>query len=676
MPGDSARPNVGYAIRDIIGYGIIYASQKERPGPSLRLTLFEQSGKDKMTTTATALAEREPLAPSASLRALMLGALGVVYGDIGTSPLYTMKTALEWAGGATPAAAMGMLSLIIWTLLITTSLKYVAVVMRADNHGEGGILALMSLLGLRHRECIAVSGIGILGAALLYGDGAITPAISVLSALEGLKLPLPQISPYIVTLSALVLVGLFALQSQGSERIGKLFGPVMTVWFVTIGVLGLSGIASHPGVLLALNPVYGIDYLLHHGFTGFLVLGAVFLCATGAEALYADMGHFGPRPIRFAWYGLVLPMLVLNYAGQAAIVVGGGSEAGSNPFFALCPDALQIALVVLATAATIIASQAIISGAYSMTRQAIQLGLCPRLHIKQTSAAGYGQIYIGFVNWTLMVLTLGLTLGFRSSDNLAAAFGIAVSLTMFLTSVLMYLTMREIWRWSLPLSIAVSGLFMVVDLSFVSANMMKVLEGGWFPLVVAALIFFLMFTWRKGRDALLRQLERDTLPLSDFIANVHNKTRVPGTAIYMTSRLDVVPVPLLHNLKHNKVLHERIVLLHVTTENIPRVAPERRLETAHLGDNFHSILARYGFMEQPDIPQALEDCRSRDLPFSMMDTSFFVGRVTIVADRGSSYFGALQRRIFEAMHRNALAATEFFRIPPNRVIELGGQVEI
>jgi KUP system potassium uptake protein len=378
--------------------------------------------------------------------------------------------------------------------------------MRADNHGEGGILALMSLLGLKHRERTVVIGIGILGAALLYGDGAITPAISVLSALEGLKNPLPQIAPYIVALSALVLVGLFALQSQGSERIGKLFGPIMTVWFVTIGVLGLGGIVSHPGVLMAVDPLYGIDYLLHHGFTGFLVLGAVFLCATGAEALYADMGHFGPRPIRFAWYGLVLPMLVLNYAGQAAIVVGGGNEAGSNPFFGLCPDGLQIALVVLATAATIIASQSIISGAYSMTRQAIQLGLCPRLHIKQTSAAGYGQIYIGFVNWTLMALTLGLTFGFRSSDSLAAAFGIAVSLTMFLTSVLMYLTMREIWRWGLPLSIAVAGLFMVVDLSFVSANMMKVLEGGWFPLVVAALIFYLMSTWWQGRHALLRKL--------------------------------------------------------------------------------------------------------------------------------------------------------------------------
>ena len=626
-------------------------------------------------TTAVTIANGESSAPHGSPSALMLGALGVVYGDIGTSPLYTMKTALDWAGGATPAVAVGMLSLIIWTLLITTSIKYVAVVMRADNDGEGGIVALMSLLGIKGGERIGVITIGLLGAALLYGDGAITPAISVLSALEGLKMPVPVIAPYIVALSALVLVGLFALQSQGTDRIGKLFGPIMTIWFVTIGLLGLDGILAHPGVLVALDPRYGFNYLLGHGFTGFLALGAVFLCATGAEALYADMGHFGPRPIRFAWYGLVLPTLVLNYAGQTAVVADGAVGVDVNPFFALCPTALQVALVLLATIATIIASQSIISGAFSMTRQAIQLGLCPRLHIVQTSAAGYGQIYIGFVNWVLMALTLGLTLGFRSSDNLAAAFGIAVSLTMLLTSVLMFIAMREIWGWSLPLSLGAAGLFVTVDLAFVSANMMKVFQGGWFPLVVAALVFFLMSTWRQGRNALLSRLERDTLPLSDFIAQVRAKTRVPGTAVYMTSRLDVVPVPLLHNLKHNKVLHERIVLLHVVTENVPRVAPGRRIEAAHLGDNFHSIVLRYGFMEQPNIPQALDDCRAQQLHFNMMDTSFFVGRITVVADKRSRV-SAIRHRLFEAMHRNALAATEFFQIPPNRVVELGGQVEL
>ena len=624
-------------------------------------------------TTATTIAEGRSTTPHGPLGVLMLGALGVVYGDIGTSPLYTLKTALDWAGGATPATAIGMLSLIVWTLVITTSIKYVAVVMRADNEGEGGILALMSLLGIKHGERIAVISLGVLGAALLYGDGAITPAISVLSALEGLKTPVPAIAPYIVALSAVILVGLFALQPQGSERIGKLFGPIMTLWFLTIGVLGLTGIMNHPGVLVALDPRYGFAYLFGHGLTGFLVLGAVFLCATGAEALYADMGHFGAKPIRAAWYGLVLPCLLLNYAGQTAIVVEGG--AGANPFFSLCPDALQVPLVVLATIATIIASQAIISGAFSMTRQAIQLGLCPRLHIVQTSDKGYGQIYIGFVNWTLMILTLGLTLGFRSSDNLAAAFGIAVATTMLLTSLLMFLAMREVWGWSLPVSLAVAGLFVVVDLSFVSANMIKVFEGGWFPLVVAAIVFFLMSTWWRGRHMLLRALERDTYPLSDFIRQVHTKTRVPGTAVYMTSRLDMVPVPLLHNLKHNKVLHERIVLLHVVTENVPRIAPEERIQTAHLGDNFHSVRVRYGFMEHPDIPQLLDDCRAQKLDFNMMETSFFVGRVTIVPGRDSR-FNAFRRQVFDIIHRNAQPATEFFRIPPGRVIELGGQVEM
>jgi KUP system potassium uptake protein len=622
-------------------------------------------------TTATTITEGRSTTPHGPLGALMLGALGVVYGDIGTSPLYTLKTALDWAGGATPETAIGWLSLIVWTLVITTSIKYVAVVMRANNEGEGGILALMSLLGIKHGERAMVIALGVLGAALLYGDGAITPAISVLSALEGLKTPVPEIAPYIVALSALVLVGLFALQPQGSDRIGKLFGPIMTLWFVTIGVLGVSGIISHPGVLVALDPRYGFGYLFSHGFTGFLVLGAVFLCATGAEALYADMGHFGAKPIRFAWYGLVLPCLLLNYSGQTAIVVAG--KAGANPFYSLCPERLQIPLVGLATIATIIASQAIISGAFSMTRQAIQLGLCPRLHIVQTSAAGYGQIYIGFVNWTLMILTLGLTIGFRSSDNLAAAFGIAVATTMLLTSMLMFLAMREIWGWSLPVSIAVAGVFIVVDLAFVSANMMKVLEGGWFPLVVAAIVFFLMSTWWRGRHVLLRSLERDTYPLSDFIRQVHTKTRVPGTAVYLTSRLDMVPVPLLHNLKHNKVLHQRIVLMHVVTENVPRIAPQDRIQTADLGDNFYSIRARYGFMEHPNMPQLLEDCRAHEIIFNMMDTSFFVGRVNIVAGRHSRLSG-FRRQVFDFMHRNALPATEFFRIPPGRVIELGGQV--
>ena len=626
--------------------------------------------------SAMAIADdRGAHAPQGSLATLALGALGVVYGDIGTSPLYTLKTALDWGGGATPEAAIGMLSLIVWTLLITTSIKYVAVVMRADNDGEGGILALMSLLGIKHGERPIVIAIGVFGAALLYGDGAITPAISVLSALEGLKLPMPEIAPYVVPLSVAVLVALFALQPQGSGRIGKLFGPIMVLWFVTIGLLGITGVMRHPGVVVALDPRHGFGYLFGHGFTGFLVLGAVFLCATGAEALYADMGHFGARPIRVGWYGLVLPMLLLNYAGQAALVVEGAGPPGANPFFVLCPPPLQVPLVLLATLATIIASQSIISGAFSMTRQAIQLGLCPRLHITQTSEQGYGQIYVGFVNWILMALTLGLTLGFRSSDNLAAAFGVAVSMTMLLTSMLMFLAMREIWTWSLPASLLVAGLFVVVDSSFVAANLMKVFEGGFVPLIVAAVIFFLIWTWRRGRQLMLQTLERDTLPLASFIKQIHGKARVQGTAVYMTSRTDVVPVPLLHNLKHNKVIHQRIVLMHVVTENAPYIASGQRMEVNHLMNDFHSVVIHYGFMEQPDIPQALEACGAEQLQFDLMDTSFFVGRLTIVP-AAVPRMSRIRINLFEAMHRNALAATEFFRIPPNRVIELGGQIEL
>jgi KUP system potassium uptake protein len=628
------------------------------------------------SVSTIAIAEnRGAHAPQGSLAALALGALGVVYGDIGTSPLYTLKTALDWGGGATPEAAVGMLSLIVWTLLITTSIKYVAVVMRADNDGEGGILALMSLLGIKHGERPLVIAIGVFGAALLYGDGAITPAISVLSALEGLKLPLPEIAPYVVPLSVAVLVAIFALQPQGSARIGKMFGPIMTVWFVVIGLLGFTGVMRHPAVLLALDPRHGFDYLFNHGFTGFLVLGAVFLCATGAEALYADMGHFGARPIRLGWYGIVLPMLLLNYAGQAALVVEGAVPAEANPFFVLCPSPLQVPLVMLATLATIIASQAIISGAFSMTRQAMQLGLCPRLHVTQTSEQGYGQIYVGFVNWVLMALTLGLTLAFRSSDNLAAAFGVAVSLTMLLTSVLMFLVMREIWNWGLLTSLIVAGLFIVVDFSFVAANLMKVFDGGFVPLIVAALIFFLIWTWRRGRQLMMQTLERDTLPLASFIKQISGKPRVPGTAVYMTSRTDVVPVPLLHNLKHNKVIHRRIVLLHVVTENAPYIAADLRIQVNHLMDDFHSVVIQYGFMEQPDIPQALEACGSEQLRFDLMDTSFFVGRLTIVPATAPR-MSRIRIKLFEAMHRNALAATEFFRIPPNRVIELGGQIEL
>ena len=627
-------------------------------------------------TTATASAEYKSGRPHGSLAALALGALGVVYGDIGTSPLYTMKTVLDWEGAdRSPEVALGILSLIVWTLIITTSIKYVAVVMRADNEGEGGILALMSLLVRKRGVRLAVTSAGILGAALLYGDGAITPAISVLSALEGLKTAAPAIAPWVVTMAVVILIALFALQPQGSGRIGKLFGPIMTFWFLVIAVLGIMGMVSHPGVVVALDPRYGASLLLTHGWHGFLVLGAVFLCATGAEALYADMGHFGPQPIRASWYSLVLPALLLNYAGQTAYVIDGAVPPDTNPFYALCPERLQIPLVVLATVATIIASQAIISGAFSMTRQAIQLGLCPRLNIKQTSAEGYGQIYVGFVNWALMALTLALTVAFRSSDNLAAAYGIAVSLTMLLTSGLVFLAMREVWGWSLPVSLAAAGTFMVIDLSFVAANMMKILEGGWVPLVVAAIIFYLMFTWREGRMLVMERLERDTLPIADFVRNVGSKARVAGTAVYLTSRTDVVPVPLLHNLKHNKVLHERIVLLHVMTEPVPRISHSERVQTEDFGAGFYAVSAHYGFMEHPNVPRALDECGVRKLQFDRMNMSFFVGRLHIIPVNKSPW-KRFELALFEVMHRNAQSATEFFSIPAGRVVELGGQIAV
>jgi KUP system potassium uptake protein len=592
---------------------------------------------------------------------LALGALGVVYGDIGTSPLYTIKTAVDWAGGSiAPEEALGILSLIVWTLVIITSVKYVAVIMRADNDGEGGILALMSLLGIKHGRRPFVIGVGMLGAALLFGDGAITPAIE----------------PYVVSLSVAVLIGLFTLQSQGTGRICRIFGPVMTLWFLTIGALGLASIWRHPDVLWALDPRVGLTYVTTHGAGGFLTLGAVFLCATGAEALYADMGHFGRQPIRLAWYGLVLPALLLNYAGQTALLVDGPSTRETNPFFDLCPAGLQLPLVALATVATVIASQSIITGAFSMTRQAIQLGLLPRIYVSQTSAESYGQIYVGFVNWALMALTLVLTITFRSSDNLAAAFGIAVSMTMLLTSVLMFIAMREVWRWSLPLSLLVAGLFITVDGSFVAANMVKFFEGGWIPLVVASILFFLMTCWSQGYAAMCAARERDTFPLQHFIAKFHGKPRVEGTAVYLSGRVDIVPVPLLHNLKHNKVLHERIVLLRVLTEHVPRVEPARRVETTELTDGFHAMTLRYGFMDQPNIPRALMlESAGCPIIFNMMHTSFFVGRLTIIPS-GHSKWWRFKLNIFEFMHRNALSATEFFKIPPGRVVELGGQVEI
>ena len=617
--------------------------------------------------------------PHGPLATLVIGALGVVYGDIGTSPLYTLKTAYDWAGSRAPDVALGLFSLIVWTLVITTSVKYVAIVMRADNHGEGGILALMARVGMTRADGSggrpAIVALGILGAALLYGDGAITPAISVLSALEGLKLPLPAMAPAVLPLATAILVGLFGFQGKGTAVIGRVFGPVMILWFAVIGILGLLAVWQQPSVLRALDPRWGIAYLGTHGRHGFTVLGAVFLSATGAEALYADMGHFGARPIRFGWYGLVLPALLLNYAGQTALVLQGKATGDTNPFFLLGAPWLQLPLVALATVATIIASQSIISGVFSMTRQAVQLGLCPRLTITQTSADGYGQIYVSAVNWVLMLFTLALTLGFGSSDRLAAAFGIAVSLTMLFTTLLMYRMMREQWRWSVAVTLAIAGALLVVDAAFVSANLTKVLEGGWVPLVAGAAVFLTMRAWRTGRAAMLRQVERETMPLEPFIGSMAEVPRVSGTAVYLARRFDVVPVAMLHSLKHYKVLHERNMILHVETEQIPRVPKHDRASVTPLGGKFYRIVLHYGFMEQPDIPRALASETVEGAGFDMMNTTFFLSRETVAAARHAR-LNPVTRRLFIWMHRNAADATEFFRIPRNRIVELGARIEM
>jgi KUP system potassium uptake protein len=624
-----------------------------------------------VTSTATESTD----VPAEGLGALALGALGVVYGDLGTSPLYTVKTAVAWSGGRlAPDAALGMLSLMVWSLVIVTSIKYVAVIMRADNDGEGGILALMSLLGLKAGRRPVIIAMGMLGAALLFGDGAITPAISVLSALEGLESVAAPIKPLIVPLSLAVLVALFALQPRGTARISRLFGPIMLAWFVVIGLTGIAGILRHPQVLWALNPLVGLKFLAGHGSEGFLLLGAVFLCVTGAEALYADMGHFGAKPIRLAWYALVFPALVLNYAGQIALLIASGG-AETMPFFALCPKMLQMPMVALATAATVIASQAIISGAFSMTRQAIQLGLLPRLRISQTSRRHYGQIYVGVVNWSLMVVTLLLTATFRSSDALASAFGVAVSLTMLLTSLLLFVAMREVWRWSLFASIAVAGLFILVDTGFVAANCVKFFEGGWIPIVVAALLFFLMTCWNDGHEAMCAALARDTCPLPEFIEKFRRETRTPGTAVYLTSRDDAAPMALISNVKLNNAIHERIVLLDVVTERVPRVDHARRLRLTELSDGFHTVCAHYGFMEHPNIPRALTDEQSaRPLGIDLAKTSFFIGRL-VVAPRGHSWWWRTKMHVFNFLHRTALPITEFFRIPAGRVVELSSESE-
>jgi KUP system potassium uptake protein len=627
-------------------------------------------------TTTRAQRIKERTAPG--LSALALTALGVVFGDIGTSPLYTLKTVVDLAGGQPdPDTALGLLSLLVWTLIIITCVKYVAFVMRVDNDGEGGILALMSLLGVKqaHRPLIVI--IGLFGAALIYGDGAITPAISVLSALEGLEIAAPSITAYVLPITVVVLLALFAIQPLGTARIGKLFGPVMTVWFVVIALLGLNGIIQHPAVLAGLNPLYAVEALVHGGSAGFLLLGGVFLCVTGAEALYADMGHVGARPIRVAWYGLVLPALVLNYAGQTGLLLQG-KPPGDNIFYTLCPAPLLLPLIILSTLATVIASQSIITGAFSMTRQAIQLGWCPRLHITQTSREGYGQIYVGTVNWLLMIVTVGLALGFRKSDNLAAAYGIAVSLTMLLTTFLLFTAMREIWKWSLPLAAAVAGCFAVVDIAFVLANGMKIADGGWVPLLLAALVWGMMAIWHRGNTAVAAYLRESAVSVEQFLADVTARgvARVPGSAVFLTRSTHDTPPLMIWHARNNRALHEHLIAITCQTESIPFVDAEHRVEVTQEAPNFWRMIAHYGFMERPHIPELLAQGKQHGCTLPLDDVTYYVGHETVVHRARGPAMPLWQEHIYAFMIRNAANVPGFFFLPRKGVVEIGRLVEI
>jgi KUP system potassium uptake protein len=555
--------------------------------------------------------------------------------------------------------------------------KYVSFAMRVDNDGEGGILALMALLGVKKQQRPAIVALGLFGAALIYGDGAITPAISVLSALEGLDMATPAFQPYIVPAAVAILLALFAIQSQGTSRIGQAFGPVMLAWFIALALMGLWGIAQHPSVFAALNPSYGLAYLVGHGLSGFLVLGGVFLCVTGAEALYADMGHFGRGPIRLAWFAIVFPSLILNYAGQAALVLDGAPTHG-NIFYRLCPEMLLLPLVALATVATIIASQSIITGAFSMTRQAIQLGWLPRLAIKQTSAAGYGQIYVGVVNFLLMIVTIGLTIGFAKSDNLAAAYGIAVSLTMLMTSALLFIAMREIWGWSLLAAGSVAAFFLVVDGAFFLANLTKVAEGGYVPLLLAIAVYGVMWIWHRGAAAVTARLHEQLIPIPDFIAKIkaNHIPRVAGTAVFLTrTRQDTPPVMVWH-VKHNRALHEHLYVLRVAILPVPRLASDERIALTEVAANVWRAEARYGFMERPHIPELLLASKSLGCTVDLGDVTYYVGHETVVARDDGRGLPAWQEALFATMERNATHISDFFSLPSDQVVEIGRQVAI
>ncbi len=610
---------------------------------------------------------------------LVLAALGVVYGDIGTSPLYAVRQSLAEFGGASEAAVYGILSLIAWSLILVVTLKYVLMIMRADNRGEGGILAVMALVlrlgdGPAWRRP-AVLFAGMAGVALFYGDAMITPAISVLSAVEGLKVATPVFDPYILPVSLVLLVGLFVVQHRGTAKVGGAFGPIIVVWFTVLAGLGIAQIVQNPRILLALNPLYGIDLFFVAPWRAFALLGAVFLVVTGAETLYADMGHFGPRPVRLAWLALVLPALLLNYFGQGALVLADPTTI-DNPFYKMAPEWGLYPLVVLATMATVIASQAVISGAFSVTRQAVQLGLLPRLDVRHTSAEEMGQIYMPWVNYALLAAVIALVLGFQSSEKLGFAYGVAVSATMAITTALAFICVRRVTGWRMWFAAPLFALFLAVDLAFLGSNLIKFQEGGWFSVLVALLIVVVMATWARGRQIVAAFQARDALTVASFLRDLKtDRARIPGTAMFLTARLDLVPGALLHTLKHYKALHERVVLLTMQTVDVPRMEDDRRLDIDDLGKGCYAICARFGFMEQPSVPRVLALCRRSGLRFELMETSFFVGRQKLRAAKSSSMRN-WRRRLFIVLSNNALSATEFFGIPPNRAIEVGGHMEI
>jgi KUP system potassium uptake protein len=616
------------------------------------------------------------------LALLSLAALGVVYGDIGTSVLYAVRESFHHSHGILPTRdnVLGVLSLIFWALVLVISIKYAVFVLRADNRGEGGILALTSLVtpvgALRRSPRWVLVMLGLFGTALLYGDGMITPVISVMSAVEGLEVATPVLEPYIIPITIAILVAIFAMQSRGTATVGRIFGPVTLVWFATIAVLGIMHIVRDPSVFAAINPLYGARFFAQNGWNGFLVLGSVFLVVTGGEALYADMGHFGRKPIRLAWYYVVLPALLLNYFGQGAMLIHR-PETVENPFFHMAPRWALYPVVVIATLAAVIASQALITGAFSLTMQAVQLGYIPRVQIEHTSARERGQIYIPQVNWLLMLSCIGLVLGFRDSSHVAAAYGVAVTATMAITTLLLFRVQRERWKWPLWASALFTIVFLAIDLAFFGANIVKIPHGGWFPLVVGAIIFTGMSTWKTGRRILAERLSAGTLPIDLFLADVAARPphRVPGTAVFMYGNPNGTPPALLHSLKHYKVLHERTVFLAVSTEEVPHLEDSERLEVRELGHGFYRISVRYGFMEEPDVPKALKRVDVPGLDLSPARTSYFLGRETLIP---SSERGMMRWResLFALMSRNARPATAFFGLPPNRVVELGAQIRL